>query len=176
MVPKEKEQLVPFESLHPRFAWMRDYLESLAPAGKLPSRRQLDPLDLRALLPFIVLVDVHRSGSGSGSEREFRYRLMGSRHVEAIGHNFTGVTVQDASAPAYLERVLSNMNFVVDTAKAFYDRFPMPFRDREFMDSERVYFPLADDGETVDVILVLNGYPNNPDLDRVQLPPPKRRG
>ncbi len=171
-MPKEKAQLVPFASLQPRFAWMRDYLESLAPPGKLPSRRQLDPLDLRALLPFIVLVDVHRSGT----EREFRYRLMGSRHVEAIGHNFTGVTVQDASAPDYVERVLGNMNFVVDTAKAFYDRFPMPFRDREFMDSERVYFPLADDGVTVDVIMVLNGYPNNPDLDRVQLPPPKRRG
>jgi len=169
MLRKLTPQPIPYEKLHPRFAWMRDHLRNLAPAGRLPSRRQLDPLDLRALLPFIVLVDVH----GVPGEREFRYRLMGSRHVDVIGHNFTGVTLQEANSPQMLERVLGNVNHVADSGQAYYDRFPMPFREREFIDSERVYFPLAEDGVTVDVILVLNGYPDNPDLDRVVLPPQK---
>lgn len=167
MLRKLAPQPIPYDALHPRFAWMRDYLLGLAPPGKLPSRRQLDPLDLRALLPFIVLVDVH----GAPGDREFRYRLMGSRHVDVIGHNFTGVLLQEANSPQMLDRVLRNVNYVADSGQAYYDRFPMPFREREFMESERVYFPLAEDGATVDVILVLNGYPGNPDLDRVALPP-----
>lgn len=170
MIPKPVEQTIPYASLHPRYAWMRDYLAGLAPPGQLPSRRKLDPLDLRVLLPFIVLVDVH----GPKGDREFRYRLMGSHHVDLIGHNFTGVTITDATSPQLLARVLRNMNQVADTGQAFYDRFALPFRDREFITSERMYFPLAEDGYNVDVILVLNGYPDNPELDRVL--PPIRRG
>lgn len=48
----------------------------------------------------------------------------------------------------------------------------MPHSDQDFIRTERVYFPLAEDGETADTLLVLNGYPddgedNLPD----QLPP-----
>jgi hypothetical protein len=34
----------------------------------------------------------------------------------------------------------------------------MPHPARDFIDSERVYYPLASDGESVDMILILNSY------------------
>jgi hypothetical protein len=34
----------------------------------------------------------------------------------------------------------------------------MPHLDRQFIDSQRMYYPLASDGETIDMILILNGY------------------
>ncbi len=172
MLAKPASKGIPYASLHPRYAWMRDYLAGLAIPGQLPSRRQLDPLDMRALLPFIVLLDV----SGPAEAREFRYRLMGSHHIDLIGHNYTGMELRDATSPRLLARVLRNVNLVADSGQPLYDRFPLPFRGREFIDSERVYYPLAEDGQNVDVILVLNGYPDNPDLQSV-LPPvrPKQR-
>lgn len=35
---------------------------------------------------------------------------------------------------------------------------------RKFIDTERIYFPLAGDGETVDMLLIVNGYPGNPEF------------
>jgi hypothetical protein len=34
----------------------------------------------------------------------------------------------------------------------------MPHPNREFIDSQRMYYPLAKDGKTVDMLLILNGY------------------
>jgi hypothetical protein len=36
----------------------------------------------------------------------------------------------------------------------------MPHPKRDFIQTERIYFPLAADGEVVDMILIVNGYPD----------------
>ncbi len=54
------------------------------------------------------------------------------------------------------------MKKVVKDQVPVYDRFPMPHPDRQFIGSQRVYYPLASDGVTVDMILILNGYDTIP--------------
>jgi hypothetical protein len=145
-----------YAKLGPQFVRMRDYLAGVAPPGKLPGRQHVDPLAIRALLSFTNLVDVERK---DGNIR-FRFRLIGTLQSTAAGREISGRYLEDAVLPEYFERIRGNMMAVLETREAVYDRFGMPHPNRDFIDTERVYFPLARDGENVDMLLILNGYPD----------------
>lgn len=140
--------------LHPRFREMIAYLDRVAPAGAIPGRQHIDPLNFPKMLPLINLVDVER-----GEELcRFRFRLVGTVQTEMAGRDITGLRVEDAVLPELAGRIVANMQRVVATSKPVYDRFPMPHPNRQFINSERMYFPLAQDGKRVDMLLILNGY------------------
>jgi hypothetical protein len=145
-----------YASLHPRYARVRDYLQQVAPPGRLPGRTHIDPGELRDLLPLINLADVVRDKD----RLRFRFRLVGTEQTEKAAREITGKFVEDAVLPEFVDRIVANMRTVVEQKTPLYDRFPMPHPEREFIDSERIYFPLAADGETVDMILIVNGYPD----------------
>jgi hypothetical protein len=145
-----------YAKLDAQFARMRDYLAGVAPPGRLPGRQHIDPLAIRALLSFTNLVDIERV---DGKIR-FRFRLTGTLQSTAAGREISGKYLEDAVLPEYLERIRGNMIAVVESREAVYDRFGMPHPGRDFIDTERVYFPLARDGETVDMLLILNAYPD----------------
>lgn len=145
-----------YEALHPWFVAIRDYLASLAAPGKVASRADFDPCWLRSNLRLVNLVEVVRDANGAA---RFRFRLVGTTQTELARREITGLFVEDAVLPQYADRILVNMRTVVRTRAAVYDRFPMPHPGREFIDSERVYFPLASDGDNVDMILVACNYP-----------------
>ena len=102
---------------------------------------------------FLNLAEVHRN-----DRLRFRFRLHGTVQTEAAGRDVTGLFVEQAVIPDYVDRINANMTAVVKTKLPVYDRFQMPHPNRGYLDSERVYYPLATDGETVDMILILNGY------------------
>lgn len=147
-----------YDAIHPWFAAIRDYLASLAAPGKIASRTDFDPCWLRGNLRLVNLVEVVRDAAGIA---RFRFRLVGTTQTELARREITGLFVEDAVLPAYADRILVNMRTVLRTRAPVYDRFPMPHPDREFIDSERVYFPLAADGENVDMILVACNYPSD---------------
>jgi hypothetical protein len=147
-----------YADLHPRFSWMRDHLDQVAPPGLLPGRQHIDPVALRAVLPFVNLVDVERDAA---SGLRFRFRLVGTVQTTAAGREISGKYLEEAVEPKYLERIRANMTAAVEQRRAIYDRFNMPHPDRDFIDSERIYFPLARDGVTVDMLLILNLYPDD---------------
>lgn len=147
-----------YADLHPRFSWMRDYLNQAAPAGLLPGRQHIDPVALRAVLPFINLVDIERDAAG---HLRFRFRLVGTLQTTAAGREISGKYLEDAVDPNFFDRIRTNMTAAAEERRAIYDRFNMPHPDRDFIDSERIYFPLARDGVTVDMLLILNFYPDD---------------
>lgn len=148
-----------YNDLHPRFRWMHDYLTRVAPPGRLPGRQHLDPVIFKALLPFINLVDVE---TAAGVTR-FRFRLVGTLQTKIAGREITGKYLEEAVLPAFVERIRTNMTTCAEQREAIYDAFAMPHPDRDFIRTERIYFPLAKDGETVDMLLILNGYPDDED-------------
>ena len=140
--------------VHSRFTEMIHYLATAAPQGRLPGRQHIDPCDLRQVLTLVNLIDVERDG---GTVR-FRYRLVGEQQRQAAGRNITGLVVEEAVIPSLVARINGNMAKVLTTRLPVYDRFPMPHQGRQFIDSQRMYYPLAADGETIDMLLILNGY------------------
>lgn len=145
---------IPFDSLPVRFRWMRDYLARVAPAGRLPGRQHIDPIEMRIALSYITLVEVVMRGI----QRRFRFRLVGTEQVKMSRRDMTGWFVDEAVTPDLRERILCNLWSVVQEKTAIYDQFPIPFAGYDFLDSQRVYFPLARNGHDVDMILVLADF------------------
>jgi len=141
-------------AVHPRFTDMMGYLGEVAPDGRLPGRQHIDPCDFAPVLGLINLVDVERCGDAV----QFRFRLVGEAQTRAAGRNITGLVVEDAVLPHLVERINGNMHKVLAARLPVYDRFPMPHPDRQFIDSQRMYYPLAADGNTINMMLILNGY------------------
>ncbi len=142
------------------------FWKTFVEAGRLPGRSDLDPAEWRRILPQIMLVDVLRdapdTGKANGSRAadapetglRFRFRLMGDYHVEVAGRNMTG---------EYLDQALELDG---DTVVARYSdvvrgRQPHLWRNnylnfqRRTLEYERVAFPFATDGWTVDLIVAL---------------------
>jgi len=143
-----------FAGVHPRLAWMRDYLARVSPSGGLPGRQHIDLLELEQVLPFVNLINVEREKAGL----RFRFGTVGAVQAQMAGHEIAGLTAEEAVLPAYVDRILSNMRAAVEYKAPVYDRFPSPHPGREYIDTERVYFPLASNGEIVDMLLLIHAY------------------
>lgn len=151
--------------VHPRFTEMIRYLLSVAPEGLLPGRQHIDPCDFPHVLTLVNLVDVERD---DGAVR-FRFRLLGEMQTKNAGRDITGLVVEDAVVPALVPRISGNMRRVLATRLPVYDSFPMPHPDRQFIDSQRMYYPLAADGRMINMLLILNGYDPEPAVRRADV-------
>lgn len=146
---------VDFPALHPRFAAMRDYLDGLKQGQRMARAADLDPRAFEAWVAFVNLIEV---GLHQEAVR-FRFRLVGTAQSRAAQLEYEGRFVDEAVDPASRRRVIDDLTRVVATCMPHYGRYGMPFPGRGFIDSERVFFPLSDDGRMVNAILALHRYP-----------------
>lgn len=136
---------------HPKIHRMIAYWESLRVDGRLPGRRAIDPAAIRDLLPGVWMLDVHRDPF------RLKYRLVGTRVVEAIGQEPTGRWVEEIHPHATtLEIFMERYRRVVDTG--------IPSRRRgtarlwshdDYREIENIVLPLATDGINIDTLLIL---------------------
>ena len=133
---------------HPRFKRLRDYLASKAPPGKLPGRRHIDPLDVPDLLPHIMLVDVVRS---PGQRLRYRIRLVGTEVAALQGADETGKFVDDVLTKG--PDIIAGYEEILTTRQPQYRRGDVATSGRDHLTYQRVAFPLATDGETVDMLM-----------------------
>jgi hypothetical protein len=139
------------DDAHPSVRTLYEYWRSISPKGRLPGRQHFDPVDIPALLPNIWLLDVHRDPI------RFWRRLVGSRVVE-----FAGISC----APGWLaERLNDEKRSKVDRDLIGVVNSKCPnwrrgrsliMYQKEFAELERLYLPLATDGEIVDMILAIS--------------------
>jgi hypothetical protein len=69
------------------------YWEKSAARGLMPARADIDPREIKALLPQVLLVDVLEGGG------DFRYRLLGSKLRPYFPSEATGQAMSTALAP-----------------------------------------------------------------------------
>lgn len=129
------------------------YWLSVHPGECLPGRKHFDPLDVPQALPHLVLTDVERDPF------RFRIRLMGTAVVSAFGRDFTGLYVDESMPGIDRSLAVQHRIEVVETGLPSYryGTTSVPFR-LDFAPLERVYLPLAADGERVDMILGMAVY------------------
>lgn len=114
-----------------------------------PSRRDFEPSDIPELLAHISLVDV------SPTPPRFVYRLVGTAVVGLLGKELTGKEVGTGVKPSEYDRVIGRYNAVVEQRQPLYHRDFLQEENNDYTIVERVMLPLSDDGETVNMILVL---------------------
>ena len=138
------------------------YWRMLRGGRAMPARAELSPRDMRGILRNVVLLRVIDGGA------DYEYRIVGELFVWAYGLQFRDMrlTQIEAGAPEHGARMRKLYEHVRTGA------VPLAFQGwvgREIPQSRFVYYeslllPLADDGRTVDHILITSFYvPKAPD-------------
>ncbi|WP_114392304.1 PAS domain-containing protein [Oleisolibacter albus] len=124
-----------------------DYWRTRRDGAFAPSRRCIDPADLRRLLPWIALLDVVED-----SPPRFRYRLVGTALDQSFGTGVTGLLLSDAWTPplangwqAWLRRLCRERAPVLCRASFHVDQ--------DYVQLGSLFLPLSSDGRTIDRIL-----------------------
>ncbi len=142
---------------------VQDYWARLRSGRRFPAKRDIEPADIKAVLPYVLISEVHRD------PLRVRYRLVGTEITHYAGEDFTG-------------RWLHEMNWGVDYTRSVERKYVRMFETREPVfgvdyfvqrtDGQRkpyewAIFPLAEDGETVDYCLLVE---DRQPLDRFEAP------
>lgn len=131
-----------------------DYWRLRAAGKPMPSRADIDPCDIPKLLPDIMLVDVLPSG-------RYRYRLIGTSNAQEQGVNATGRHLDEVlPGPEYKAHVLALYDECVRTRRPLYSecRFLAPPRRNPERHTKVLFLPLSEDGEAVNMVLVMQVF------------------
>jgi len=120
--------------------------------GRLPSRRDIDPLAMKRNLPLISLIDVTNPHPVNDPEA-FRQRLAGTELYAAYGEEITGKTIREIYMPDQALYWAQELSCVVETRKPNVGLHSLAWRGSKDMALFWIRLPLASDGTRVDMIL-----------------------
>jgi hypothetical protein len=130
------------------------YWLSIHPArGVLPGRQHFDPVMVPKLLPWIWLAEFEQN------PLRFRYRLVGTEQVVALGRDATGKWLEEvhpgfAASAAYRQFVAA----VERSDVGFHKGAAINHRQRNWMSVERLVLPMARNGHDVDLLLGISVF------------------
>jgi len=127
------------------------YWRSIAGSAPMPARRDLNPIDIPAILPWMFLIDVLREAEGI----DFRFRLVGTRNAELVRLDGTGKLVGEAFSEATAATMRRSYTEVVERRQPLCWQASVPGLERALVSCYRALFPLSADGETVNLIVGL---------------------
>ena len=112
-----------------------------------PTRRDIDPLEIPRLLPYVMLVDVLDGAA------DFRYRLVGTHVTTIHGADNTGKRVSECFGPNEREQVVALFRRVVREGVAIAFRGRPKRRDNRVLEYEIVHLPLRAENGAVGIVL-----------------------
>jgi hypothetical protein len=115
--------------------------------GRLPRRSEIRPEDLKPWLGWVNLLEVVDGG------RDFVFRLYGSNVAREFGRDLTGRGVGDLP-PEHVPIVTAPFARVIRERVPCASRHHILFEDGRSFVWERLILPLAEDGATVDILLI----------------------
>ncbi len=128
------------------------YWRSKCHGDRIPRRADIDPTEIPALTPNILIVDIEQDPF------RVKYRLVGTKIVEATGFEFTG---------KYLDEIVladDEGPFLESYRAACELKAPILSRIKWHLDADTTgeydacFLPLSDDGETVNKVISLECY------------------
>ncbi len=135
----------------PEHRQLFDYWRSKFRAGRLPARKDIDPIDIPNLLPWLSLIETDWSSDAP----RFRIRLVGSGVVDRFGRDATGLWFEDAYDEEVCAQQVAMYTQIVTTAWPSLSRPTPPIRDREHIVSNRLIVPLTGGGDRVEQMMSL---------------------
>jgi len=112
-----------------------------------PTRGDIDPGELREMLPNLFLVEA------VGSPHRYRYRLVGTTVVKEFGEEITGRFLDQVDFDHVAGRVLAEYDRVAAECRPVLSRWNYEKSAGRHMIYQRLILPLSSDGKTVDMFL-----------------------
>ncbi len=131
-----------------------DYWNSKRSGRSMPSRSDLDPVEMKSFLSSVILVDVEHE------PLNFLYRLVGTKEVDARGFDPTGLNVSEGSLGTSVEDVLANYKIVSEKKCPVYDKEGVSSETSPLRQGDAILLPLSDDDETVNMVIAFTDYIN----------------
>ena len=128
------------------------YWQSKGWPDRLPRREDLDPFDVPALMPQIILLDVQRE------PRDFYYRVIGTGVTEHLSKDWTGTWMSEIEHQRPPSRIWENCEKVVTSKAPALSTVPYVGPHADFLYGEDVILPLGDDEGNVAKLLVFVAY------------------
>lgn len=136
-------------STHPSLQQLYQYWAARRGDRLMPSRGDIDPVDLKSLLPDLILIDVVPDA------RRYIYRLVGTHEVEMRGADPTGKPIAQAYYGESAEHTTGYLDRVAQTRQpVLYRGIYRPLSTRT-QQEDVIFLPLSKDGERVNMIMVL---------------------
>ncbi|MDJ0945490.1 MAG: PAS domain-containing protein [Kiloniellales bacterium] len=124
------------------------YWDRIRAGRAMPARADLDPSDIRTILPCVFLLDVARD------PLDFRYRLIGTKMASHLNRDLTGTWMSEIPHQRPPSRIWSACARVVETRTPLSSDTPYVGKHHEYKKTEDLILPLSADGETVNMLFV----------------------
>jgi hypothetical protein len=124
-----------------------DYWRKKRNGRAMPRRSDIDPFELRSILPHLQITEVIGGGI------RFRYRLVGTAIVEAFGAEFTGKFIDELVSGQRDSFVHSCYRAVCASRRAAFVRSKYVTIKDVDLTANRVLLPLSQDQTGIDQIL-----------------------
>jgi hypothetical protein len=118
----------------------------------MPSRGDIGIRDLKHVLPNVSFMDIVREGP-----LRFRVRMMGSMMDQLVAP-ITGRFIDEVVPPHFAQKWTAQWMPAIDGRRMRRAAGRVEFAGRRWYVAESLYAPLAEDGETPDILMVVAFY------------------
>jgi hypothetical protein len=118
----------------------------------MPARADFDPLELKPILPQLILIEVMHDPP------DFRYRLAGTMSRDLRGVEVTGHSVLELVPRQHGLMLWNDLCEMQRTLEPQYVQVSVISREGEPLSYRVLRLPLGVDGQTLDMIMVLQDY------------------
>lgn len=138
-----------------------DYWNAKRGSRPMPSRSDIDPIEMGSLLPNIVLMEVLRDAK-PGWPLDFRYRVLGTTVDSHMSRRFTGLQMSEVPHQQPDSQLWRNFVRVLTEKQPQLNHVPYVGPHKDFLTMMDLILPLSPDGETVTMLMsVVDFIPRN---------------
>ncbi|MET1026653.1 MAG: PAS domain-containing protein [Dongiaceae bacterium] len=155
----------------PRIQRFADYWEKKRAGRRVPLRQDIDPLELKEMLPLLMVVEIEA--------HPFRvlYRLAGTMVVEMNGLELTGRYLDDLSdvEASYVAQLLAAYRLAWENQEPVFGTYDWPTKSNERYRVEFAIFPVTQTGTPGQCIALEDWETSNPGEAPSEMPLPFSR-
>lgn len=133
---------------NPRLARLYAYWQARRGERLMPSRGDIDPIEMKEWLGNLVLIEF----LGGGVEN-FRIRVDGTNIAEYSGSDRTGTGAERITSAQERRVLFVQYGAVLDQRRPAYHETEFTNSEGRFMREEKLLLPLSADGDTVNMVL-----------------------
>ena len=131
----------------PRMADLLAYWNGKRGSRRMPSRADIDPLELKPHLGNLCLIDVEPE------PLRLRYRLVGSHITQKMGRDATGRWYDELYSGELLRDILASFHWIIEHRAPLRTYGQAFYPDRQFYRYEIINLPLSDDDDKINMVL-----------------------
>ncbi len=133
---------------HPALIRAYAYWKARRGHRTMPTRADIDPVEMREFLPHVGLVDVLKPAD---APVDYRIRLAGS-HVESVFNGITGRLLSQFLEPAIEERWRYAFDLMIAEAAPLRFTARISYERKTWLISETLLAPLSDSGQGIGML------------------------